>query len=113
MTLHELNKLMGETYLVEDKYFLKLVLAVIISARIPTTPAWMFIVGPPGSGKTEFLNTIKDCIGVTSISSMTSSTLVSGFTTKGKDASLLMNIPATGGVLLFKDFTSILSLYND
>jgi len=113
MTLKALNELMASVYLVEDQNFLKLVLAVVVSARIPTTPAWLMVVGPPGSGKTEWLNAIKDCWGITPISSLTTSTLISGMSKKGTQSSLLLRMPAYGGILLFKDFTSILSLYAD
>lgn len=113
MTLSSLNTLMAETYLVKDQQFLKVVVCNIVANRLKVSPVWMFVVGAPGSGKTEFLNTVSGCEGITEISSMTTSTLISGMMTKGPEPSLLMSMPKEGGVLLFKDFTSVLSLYND
>jgi len=113
MNLVTLNKLMGENYLVYDQQFLKLILAAIIANRLPLKPVWLFIVGAPGSAKTEYLNTLSTCEGIVEVSSMTTASLVSGMQVKGKDPSLLSSLPERWGVIIFKDFTSILSLYND
>lgn len=91
---------------------LLLVLSVIFSNKIfadPYNPLWLFLVGPPGSGKTLVLQTSSDSELSHFEGSMTSKTLVSGFKTPdGSDASLLPNI--IGKTLMIEDFTGILSL---
>jgi hypothetical protein len=114
VTLKEINSIIEETYLVEDKMFSKLVIACTVGNRLHLAPIWLFIVGPSGSGKTEFLNMVKDCKWMIPISSMTPNTFASGQATKGKETSLLLQIPVKkGGILLLKDFTSMMSLHRD
>lgn len=69
---------------------------------------WLFVVGPSGSGKTSIIiNCCSDIPNAHILGKITPHTFLSGFTGK-KDASLLQRIQS--GILLFKDFTTILSL---
>lgn len=88
---------------------IEITLAVVASQAIEGPPVWMFLVAPPGGGKTEILSSL---IGLESIylqSSLTPHALISGANWKGdQDPSLIPRL--NGKVLVIKDFTSILSM---
>jgi len=74
-----------------------------------TEPLWMFIVGPPGSSKTELLMGFSDSESVYTTTTLTPHALISGaYTNGGADPSLLPRLD--GKVLVIKDFTAILSM---
>lgn len=82
-------------------------LATILSVDIPGDPLWMYLVAPPGGGKTTILNGMKHSPRCVFRSSLTPASLVSGFQS-GKDPSLLPKLKGRTGV--FKDGTEILTL---
>ena len=73
---------------------------------------WPLLVGPPGSGKTEIVNSIGQAPGVWALSSLTPQTLLSGFERKGEPASLLLQI-GEFGILAFKDLTTVLTMHRE
>lgn len=75
---------------------------------LDSKPVWMYIVGPPGSGKTEILQAFDGHKDIYSLSSLTGNTLISGKIQGPKegDPSLLPKL--NGKVLIIKDFTVIL-----
>lgn len=81
-------------------------LATALSIRIPGDPVWMFVVGPPGSGKTLLLSTLHGSEGCWFESSLSPHALVSGFRTEdGSDPSII--VQATGKCLVLKDYTEV------
>lgn len=81
-------------------------LATALSIRIPGDPVWMFVVGPPGSGKTLLLSTLQGCEGCWFESSLSPHSLVSGFRTEdGTDPSIIEQ--AKGRCLVLKDYTEV------
>jgi len=58
-----------------------LVCAVVASNKIPGDPLWLFIVGPPGGGKTLLLQSCAKSQEVEFQSSLGAKTLISGFKT--------------------------------
>jgi hypothetical protein len=76
-------------------------------------PTWMHIIGPPSGGKTEPAMAMRRLEKVRIVSTMTEAALLSGTATKdkAKDAKggLLKEI-GKFGILVCKDFTSILSM---
>lgn len=89
-----------------------IVFSVLLSNDIfpdPYCPLWVFLVGPPGSGKTMYLQSVGDTDFVKFLSTMTPKTLISGF--KDHDGSDLSVLPQIiGKTLIVKDWTSIMSL---
>lgn len=90
---------------------IKLTLACAISPRIPgPDPLWLFLVGPPGCGKSAILTTLKEAKKYTEFQSTLSSTaLISGWTGRkgtGFDPSLIPKL--NNKCLVLKDFTEIL-----
>ena len=107
--LREFNKFL----LIEDKNILKVLMGTIIANQMPGDPNWIFIVSNSSGGKTEFLQSLYDIAIegkrlITPISDMTVNALASGQKKIGKETSLLHKVPR-GGLLVFKDFTSMLS----
>lgn len=90
---------------------IKLSLATVISTQIPgSDPLWLFLVGPPGCGKSAILSSLKEAKKYTDFQSTLSSTaLISGWVGKkgtGFDPSLIPKL--NGKCLVLKDFTEIL-----
>jgi hypothetical protein len=83
--------------------------AVVFSNKIPGEPLWLFIVGPPGSGKTLMLQSVSDVDCTHYESNLNPKTLVSGFKmSDGSDPSLLPKI--IGKTLILKEYTEVMSL---
>ncbi len=80
------------------------------------TPVWLLLVGPPSGGKTAFLMSLDVLLGVWPVSTLTESSLLSGTPSKERNKSAsggLLKKVGLEGVLLIKDFTSILSISAD
>lgn len=74
-----------------------------------TDPLWGWLIGPPGSMKTELLRGFKNHEHVYFLSTLTPQSLISGFeTTTGQDPSILPQLDQK--LLVVKDFTSIMGL---
>lgn len=70
-------------------------------------PVWMFLIGPPGCGKTSLgINSHLSLPNVYVMGDLTERTLISGFKKGGTG---LLHAIGDSGILLFKDFTTILS----
>lgn len=119
VTFAQIQQVFDSFLLLKDRDFIRLTLAVIIGNQISTRrPIWLMLVAPPSSGKTTALNALLDLEVMTqagekmqpthSISDITEKTFASGAQRNDKETSLLNRLPI-GGVLMFKDFTSILS----
>lgn len=87
---------------------IKLTMATVLSTIIPgPDPAWLFITGPPGSGKTTILSALKDVSKCYFQSTLRARSLISGYTNNnGFDPSILARIG--NKCLVLKDFTEIL-----
>ncbi len=82
--------------------------AVVISGKLRNDPLWMFLVGPPGAGKTLLVESFLNCRSRTMyLSKITRPALVSGF--RGEDDySILDKLREL--CLIVKDYTAITSL---
>ena len=86
---------------------LAVLLATTVGAAILSDPLWMFLVGPPGVGKTLILRAICRSDKTIYRSSITREALVSGWRpTNGQDSSLIPLL--VGKTLVLKDYTEIL-----
>ncbi len=107
-----------ETYddalLLKDRHYVRLLAATVIANQLDGPPVWLLFVAPPSGGKTAVLLTLDGLEFLPGkqvsffISDLTENTFASGFKTGGGNASLLSKVPY-GGLLVFKDFTSILT----
>lgn len=83
-------------------------LATCISNKLQGDQLWMFLVGPPSSGKTTIIEAFAKASRYTfHLSKLTSQALVSG-QNRGEDPSILPKL--TDKCLFVKDFTAILAL---
>lgn len=107
----EYEAAMRKWMLVADVAVLKLLPALYIANALPGRDAvWVMMIGPSGGGKTELLGSLLDMPLMYPISLLTPNTFLSGFPGKG-DTSLLPKL--TGKIMIFKDWTSILSMNKD
>lgn len=111
ITFAEYEAAMRKWMLVADVAVLKLLPALYIANALPGRDAvWVMVIGPSGGGKTELLGSLLDMPLMYPISLLTPNTFLSGFPGKG-DTSLLPKL--TGKIMIFKDWTSILSMNKD
>lgn len=119
VTFSQIQEVFDSFLLLKDRDFIRLTLAVVIGNQIPTRrPIWLLFVAPPSSGKTTALSALTDLVIATkrgeklepicSISDITDKTFASGAIRNDKETSLLYRVP-NGGILVFKDFTTVLS----
>jgi len=95
-----------------------LLAAYVANRKLDGDPVWLMLVGGAGVGKTERLIPLAVLPDVVLESSITGpAALLSGTGKKerAKDATggLLRKLPAGGGVLLLKDFTSIIDMHRE
>ena len=83
-------------------------LATVAAQDIPGPPVWTMLVGPPSSGKTEIIDSLRLVDRAVSLSALTRASLLSG-RAGGAGGLLLTHFSNGSGLLLVKDFTTILS----
>jgi len=104
----ELEQKIQSYWLNPDPVALKIIFASLLSFEFDCDPVWLFLIAPPSSLKTEFINGINNIESIYPLSSLTPQTFASGMRApKGKSNSLLDQIGSK--VITFKDFTGILS----
>ena len=83
--------------------------------RLPGSPVWLLLVGAPGSGKTEPLSALARLSDAHLAGTLTEASLLSGTPrkdAKGAKGGLLREI-GEFGVIIAKDFTSVLNMNRD
>jgi hypothetical protein len=98
-----------------DADALLVVLAAAAANRMPGDPVWVLLVGPPGGGKTELLTPLCTLSDVHQAATFTEAALLSGTPKReAKDAKggLLREI-GDFGIIVAKDFGSVLSMHRD
>lgn len=92
------------------------VAATVAANNAEGDPAWLLLVGPPSSGKTETLQATAPLPYVHPVATITESALLSGVSrrdrTKDATGGLLRQV-GDYGIILCKDFTSVLSQNKD
>jgi energy-coupling factor transporter ATP-binding protein EcfA2 len=123
VTFKQIEDCFDSFLLLEDRNVVRLMLSVVIGNQMGgRRPIWLMLVAPSSSGKTTLLNSLNgmelinkngDKIHpIQEISEITESSFASGMRRSDKETSLLFRIPH-GGLLLFKDFTSMLSQHKE
>jgi len=91
-------------------------LAVIAGNLLDTDPLWGLIVGAPSGGKTETITPLVSLPYVHLANAVTEAALLSGVPAKEREAGAtggLLRQVGDFGVLLIKDFTSVLTMHRD
>ena len=69
--------------------YIDIIFGAVFANRLDSDPVWIYIVGPPGSGKSEVLRACNDHPTIHTEGKMTKNRLVSGFIAKdGKDGEI-------------------------
>jgi hypothetical protein len=92
----------------EDLDVLDIIFAAVLDRRVVGDPLWLFIVGPPGSTKTEILRSLGSLPDVYQLSQLTSKTIVSG--RERKDGTVIRGIfpKINGKVVVISELSQIL-----
>ena len=92
------------------------VAATIVANRAAGDPVWLLIVGPASGGKTEILSAAAGLPYIVKAATITEAALLSGTASRERTANAtggLLRMVGDFGVLLCKDFTSVLSQNRD
>jgi len=92
------------------------VLATVAANRAEGDPLWMLVVGPPGGGKTEILGALSGEPDVHPTATLTEASLLSGTPSRDKSKTAkggLLREIGSFGIILCKDFGSVLSMHRD
>jgi hypothetical protein len=115
-TLEEVVEIFKSNLYMPDPTVLYVVAGAMAANLLPGDPVWLLVVGPPSSGKTEVLSSISGLENVYPAATLTEGALLSGTATKdhARDAKggLLREI-GEYGIVLAKDFGSVLSMNKD
>lgn len=107
-SIEQLEAEVKKVYLMVDDGVIGTLCATVIANKLKLDPVWLMLIAPSSGGKSELLNGLMGLKFVFPISDLTVNSMASGFKGKpGEETSLLWK--ANYGILLFKDFTSILS----
>jgi len=119
-TFKDIDNHFKELLLMTDPHAIRIVAASVIANQVNSTPVWLQLVSASSGGKSEIITAFAGLIHaetskplVWPISDMTPNTFASGLNSKGGEASLLKQMPKEGGILLFKDYTTILNKPKD
>jgi CRP-like cAMP-binding protein len=99
-----------------DPGALLVTLATVAANRAEGDPVWLLVVGPPGSGKTEIINAINGQPDIHVASTLTEGSLLSGTPKRERGAKAkggLLREIGDFGIIVLKDFGSVLSMNRD
>jgi hypothetical protein len=92
-----------------DFFPIELLAALCINMKMDGEAIWVFLIGASSAGKTEVVNMAANLKNTETISNLTANTFLSSMTNKkGVENSLLHKL-GTKGMIIFKDFTSIIT----
>jgi len=111
--IDEVIEVFGRWLILKDPTPLYAVFGAVAANLLPGDPAWLGLIAPPSSAKTEILNSLSGLGHVLQASALTPAGLLSAVSKKDQEqdatGGLLKQI-GPFGILVLKDFTTMLSL---
>lgn len=115
--LNKLNHFLASHYYAPDLHAIEIILATIVSHYFETSdPVWIMVVGRPRSGKTSLgINPLQGFPETHMLSDITPKAFLSGYSKNGRgggtgaNSTSFLSRVGKSGILLFKDFTTIMS----
>jgi len=91
------------------------VLGAVAANRLEGDPVWLLVVGPPGGGKSELLGGLTQLPDVHPAATLTEAALLSGTPKKESQGARggLLRVIGDFGLIVCKDFGSVLSMHRD
>jgi Bifunctional DNA primase/polymerase, N-terminal len=109
-------KVFEKWLLLDDSWPVYVTLGAIAANHLPGPPVWLGLIAPPSSAKTEILSAMLRLPKVELVTTASPAALLSGTpkkqAAKGAKGGLLSQI-GPFGILVLKDFTSVLGLHRD
>lgn len=112
MKFEELEKQIDEYMLLADRGIFRLLMAFMLARKLPEVPPFLFIISSSSGGKTKLLQLFSKVRGYTEMGDLTTNTFLSGQRRSDKETSLLHTLMPES-FLVFKDWTTILSKYQE
>ncbi len=91
-------------------------LGTVAANRLDGDPVWLLLVAPPAYGKSEILQAISELDDAHSAATLTEGSLLSGTPAKDKSKTArggLLKVIGSYGIIVAKDFGSVLSMHRD
>jgi hypothetical protein len=114
--LAEVDEVFQRWLYLPDASPLHVVLGTVAANMLPGDPVWLLLVGPPGGGKSEILQAVGGLPRMHPVATLTEPALLSGTTKKDRDEKSsggLLRTIGEQGIILCKDFGSVLSMHRD
>jgi DNA-binding transcriptional ArsR family regulator len=119
--IDEVRRKFGEFIEWKDYRVIDIVLGSVVANCEEADSVFLFVIGPPSTGKTELLESLKGHPKIHPLSTLTPKALLSGLKEQGRkkkkgepDKSLLLRLEKEGKrMIVMKDFTSVLKLRSE
>jgi hypothetical protein len=113
VTLAEVITTFRRWLFMPDARALLAVLGTVAANRLDGDPVWLLLVGPPGGGKSELLQSLSPLPDVHPTATLTEASLLSGTPKRDHDQTAkggLLRVIGEFGIIVSKDFGSVLSM---
>jgi len=100
-------------YFEPDVEAVRTLFAAVAAHRLPGQPVWLMLVAPPGSMKTELLESLDGLPRVHLVDRVTPNTFLSGQVARSRAPASLLHRIGPDGILVCPDFSIVLSMHRD
>ena len=108
-----LKSVLQEHHHQPDFEAVRVVYSAVAAHRLSGQPVWLMLVASPGSMKTELLEALSGLPGVHLVDRLTPNSLLSGQVGRSRAPASLLHRIGPDGILVFPDFSTVLSMSRD